>query len=163
MLKLNISNEPRWLDCGYGVRLHLKPATSSLMAEARRDPQLRGLLPEMAEGTEELPELDPGTNDALGVALAKAVARRCVIGWDGVGDEDGVAIKVPTPEGVDALIEVPGIFEVFQSKFLAPAMLLVVEKNGSAPSPTGTSAAARTTARPARSPAKPARKTRTRR
>lgn len=162
MLKLNIRNEPRWLDCGYGVRLHLKPATSSIMAEARRDPAVRSLLPEMA-GDEEMPELDPGTNEALGVALAQAVARRCVIGWEGVGDEDGVALKTPSPEGVDALIEVPGIFEVFQSRFLAPAMLLVVEKNGSAPSPTGTSAAARNTARPARSPAKPARKPRTRR
>lgn len=162
MLKLNIRNEPRWLDCGHGVRLHLKPATSSLMAEARRDPAVRALLP-AGDGDDALPELDPGTNEALGVALAQAVARRCVIGWDGIGDEDGVAIKAPTPEGVDALIEVPGIFEVFQSRFLAPAMLLVVEKNGSAPSPTGTSAVARSTARPARSPATPARKPKTRR
>lgn len=162
MLKLNIKNEPRWLDCGYGVRLHLKPATSSLMAEARRDPAVRGLLPETTV-EEEMPELAPDVQEALGVALAKAVARRCVIGWEGVGDEEGVAIKVPTPEGIDALIEVPGIFEVFQTRFLAPAMLLVVEKNGSAPSPTGTLAAARTTARPARRAAKPAPKTRTRR
>jgi len=125
MLKLNIRNEPRWLDCGYGVRLHLKPATSSLMAEARRDPAVRGLLPEMA-GDDEMPELDPGTNEALGVALAQAVARRCVIGWEGVGDEEGVAIKAPTPEGVDALIEVPGIFEVFLTWFVAPALVLVV-------------------------------------
>jgi len=162
MLKLNIKNEPRWLDCGCGVRLHLKPATSSLMADARRDPAVRGLLPGMAV-EEEMPELAPDVQEALGVALAKAVARRCVIGWEGVGDEEGVAIKVPAPEGIDALIEVPGIFEVFQTRFLAPAMLLVVEKNGSAPSPTGTSAAARTTARPARRAAKPAPKTRTRR
>lgn len=162
MLKLNIRNEPRWLDCGYGVRLHLKPATSSIMADARRDPNVRAILPDMADEAQ-MPELDAGTREALGVALARAVARRCVIGWEGVGDEDGVAIATPSPEGIDALIEVPGIFEVFQNRFLAPAMLLAVEKNGSAPSRNGTSAAARNTARPARPAAKPARKPKTRR
>lgn len=162
MLKLNIRNEPRWLDCGYGVRLHLKPATSSIMADARRDPLVRAIMPEVSDEGE-MPSLDPGTSEALGVALAKAVARRCVIGWEGVGDEDGVPIKTPTPEGIDALIEVPGIFEVMQNRFLAPAMLLVTEKNGSAPAPNGTSAAARSTARPVRPAAKPAPKPKTRR
>lgn len=162
MLRLNIKNEPRWLDCGHGVRLHLKPATTNIMREARRDPAVRALVPDLLEdGTD--PELDRDTQEALGVALAQAVARRCVIDWEGIGDEDGKLIAHPTPEGIDALIEVPGIFEVFQLKFLAPAMLLVMEKNGSAPAPNGTSAAARNTARPVRPAAKPARKPKPRR
>ncbi|KPQ06199.1 MAG: XdhC and CoxI family [Rhodobacteraceae bacterium HLUCCA12] len=162
MLRLNIKNEPRWLDCGHGVRLQLKPATSSIMVAARRDPMVRELLPDTGS-EDEVEAIPTEVQDALAVAMARAVARRCVIGWEGVGDEDGNPIPEPTPEGIDALIDVPGIFEVFQNRFLGPAMLLVTEKNGSAPSPSGTSAAVRTTARRARSNAKPAPKPKTRR
>jgi len=160
MLRLNLKNKPVWLDCGGGVRLELRPATSSIMADARRDPAVRKLIPAGAD-EESLGAMDEALQDELGVAVAKAVMRRCTISWEGVGDEDGNAIAKPFPEGIDALVDLPPIFDVLQGKFLGPAMLLVTEKNGSAPAPNGTSAAARNTARPARGAAKPARKSRT--
>ena len=35
MIRLDLSREPRWLDLGHGVRLHVGPLTTSLMAAAR--------------------------------------------------------------------------------------------------------------------------------
>lgn len=156
MLRLNLKNTPQWLDFGAGLRLQLRPATSSLMAEARRDPLVASLVPEEADEAS-LAALEAARQDDLGVALAKAVARRCVLAWEGVGDEDGRAIAKPFAEGIDALMEIPGVFQKFQTDFVGPAMLLVTEKNASSPAPNGTSAAARNTARPARSPARTAR------
>ena len=83
-------------------------------------------------------------------------ARRCLpqplpgVPWSigkGVGDADGTVIAV-TPEGIDALLSLWPIFEAFNLLYVSRGMLLDVEKNGSAPSPTGTSAGATATARP---------------
>ncbi len=100
---------------------------------------------------------DLDTHDEAGIAMAKAVARRVVTAWAGVGDADGDAVDV-TPDGLDALLDIWVIFDAFQSKFLAGRFLLESEKNGSAPSLNGTSAGAIGTATPAKARAKTARK-----
>ena len=143
MLKLNLARTPHWLDLGHGVRLHVEPLTSALMMAARADPAV-----------EALPE-DAG-NEALALAMAKAVARRAVLDWEGVGDAEGRPLPV-TPEGIDALLEVWPIFEAFQIAYVAKGLVLEQEKNASAPSPNGTSAGATATARPARPRARTAR------
>ncbi len=144
MLKLNLSRTPHWLDLGCGVRLHVEPLTSALMMAARADPAV-----------EALPE-DAG-NEALALAMAKAVARRAVHAWEGVGDAEGRPLPV-TPEGVDALLEVWPIFEAFQLAYVAKGLVLEQEKNVSAPSPSGTSAGAAPTAKPAGARARTARR-----
>lgn len=40
MLRLNLSNEPRWLDLGHGVRLLVEPLTNAIMLAARSDPTI---------------------------------------------------------------------------------------------------------------------------
>ena len=143
MLKLDLARTPHWLDLVHGVRLHVQPLTSALMMAARADPAV-----------EALPE-DAG-NEALALAMAKAVARRAVLDWEGVGDAEGRPLPV-TPEGIDALLEVWPIFEAFQIAYVAKGLVLEQEKNASAPSPNGTSAGATATARPARPRARTAR------
>jgi hypothetical protein len=54
------------------------------------------------------------------------------------------------PEGIDALLSLWPIFEAFNLHYVSRGMLLDAEKNGSAPSLTGTSAGAVATARPAK-------------
>ena len=83
-----------------------------------------------------------------GAGLAKAVARRAVLDWEGVGDEAGDAVPV-SPEGIDALLEIWPVFEAFQTQYVANGLILDAEKNVSAPSPNGPSAGATATARPA--------------
>jgi hypothetical protein len=87
--------------------------------------------------------------------MAKAVARRAVLDWEGVGDHSGNSVPV-SPEGIDALLEIWPVFEAFQTQYVAKGLILDAEKNVSAPSPTGPSAEATDTARPARAPARTA-------
>jgi hypothetical protein len=143
MLRLDLTSEPRWLDLRSGVRLRVTPLTTALMVASRSDPAVEGL---------------PGTasDEERALVFAKAIARRAVTEWEGVGDADGNPVPV-TPEGIDALLEVWPIFEAFQAGYVAKGLLLDAEKNVSAPSPTGTSAGAIATARPAEKRARTAR------
>ena len=142
MIRINLSPEPQWLDLGHDVRLQLLPLTTALMVATRSDPAVQAL------------EAD-ASNDSRAAAFAAALARRAVINWEGVGDESGTVIAV-SPEGIDALLSLWPIFEAFNLHYLSRGMLLDAEKNGSAPSPTGTSVGATVTARPAKRNARPA-------
>ena len=142
MIRINLSPEPQWLDLGHGVRLRLLPLTTALMVATRSDPAVQAL------------EAD-ASNDTRAAVFAAALARRAVVDWAGVGDADGDVIAV-TPEGVDALLSLWPIFEAFNLLYVSHGMLLDAEKNGSAPSPTGTSVGATATARPVKRSARSA-------
>ena len=126
MIRLNLTATPQWLDLAPGLRLLVGPLTKAMMVSARADMAIESLLE--AASTEE-----------LALAMAKAVARRAILEWDGVGDENGTVIAV-TPEGIDALLEIWPVFEAFQTKYVARGLILDAEKNVSAPSPSGPSA-----------------------
>lgn len=143
MIRLNLSTEPVWMDLLPGLRLRVAQVTTAVMASARADASLDDL-------DSEAPK------EVLAVAMAQAVARRVVMEWEGVGDDDGNALPV-TPDGIDALLNVWPVFEAFQSKVLGPHLVLDSEKNGSAPSLNGISAGATDTANPAPSDALTAR------
>lgn len=119
MLRLNLLNEPRWLDLGHGVRLLIEPLTTAIMLAARSDPTIVAAAGD-AEGV--------ASYDDLARIVAKAVARIVVKDWEGVGDEDGEQLAL-TPEGIDALLELWPIFEAFQTKYIAGALILDAEKN----------------------------------
>ena len=142
MIRLTLTTTPRWLDLAPGLRLHVLPVTTAIMVAARND-----------DAVEALP--GDASRDDQALAMAKAVARRVVTGWEGVGDAEGHPVPV-TPEGIDALLDIWPVFEAFQASCLAPHLVLEQEKNASAPSPTGPSAGATATARPAQAPAQTA-------
>ena len=144
MIRLDLSAAPKWLDLGSGLRLHVLPVTTAIMVAARNDPAVEAL-PEEASKEEQA------------LVMAKAVARRVVTGWEGVGDADGNPVPV-SPEGIDALLDIWPVFEAFQTRILAPHLMLEQEKNASAPLPSGTSAGAETTAPPAKPRARSARR-----
>ena len=142
MIRLNLTATPQWLDLAPGLRLLVGPLTTALMVSARADMAIE-TLPETA------------TTEELALAMAKAVARRAILEWEGVGDENGSVVAV-TPEGIDALLEIWPVFEAFQTKYVAKGLVLDAEKNVSAPSPSGPSAEANGIAPPARAPARSA-------
>lgn len=144
MLKLDLKSGPSWLDLAPGVRVQVHPLTTALMVSVQRDPTVLAL-------GEDASDADRA------VVAAKALGRRAIIAWEGVGDEDGNPID-PTPERIDALLDVWPIFERFQTAYVAKGMLLASEKNGSAPSPNGTSEGAIGTAKPAKGRARTARR-----
>ena len=136
MIRINLSPEPQWLSLGHGVRLLLLPLTTALMVATRSDPAVQDLAAD-------------ASNDSRAAVFAAALARRAIVDWDGVGDADGTVIAV-SPEGIDALLSLWPIFEAFNLHYVSRGMLLDAEKNGFAPSPTGTSAGATAIARPAK-------------
>jgi len=136
MIRLNLTATPQWLDLAPGLRLLVSPLTTALMVSARADPAIEA----MPEGA---------TQEELALAMAKAVARRAILDWEGVGDDAGNIVPV-TPEGIDALLEIWPVFEAFQTQYVAKGLILDAEKNVSAPLPSGPSAAAIGTVRHAR-------------
>ena len=139
MIRLNLSNRPEWLDLLPGLRVLVAPLTTALMVSARADPMIDGLS-------------ETSSQEDMALAMAKAVARRALLDWEGVGDDAGDAVPV-SPEGIDALLEIWPVFEAFQTQYVAKGLILDAEKNVSAPSPTGPSAGATGIAPPARGPA----------
>ena len=144
MIRLDLSSGPKWLDLGSGLRLQVLPVTTAIMVAARNDPAVEAL-PEGASKEEQA------------LVMAKAVARRVVTGWEGVGDASGKPVLV-TPKGIDAFLDIWPVFEAFQTRCLAPHLMLDAEKNASAPSPNGTSVVAIATAKPARTRARTVRR-----
>jgi len=136
MIRLNLTAAPQWLELAPGLRLLVAPLTTALMVSARADPAI-----------EAMP--DTSTQEELALAMAKAVARRAVLDWEGVGDDAGNIVTV-TPEGIDALLEIWPVFEAFQTRYVARGLILDAEQNVSAPSPSGPSAGAIGIAPPAR-------------
>jgi hypothetical protein len=142
MIRLNLTATPSWLTLAPGLRLQVAPLTTALMVSARADPAIEALS-------------ESASQEALALAMAKAVARRAVLNWEGVGDDGGNIIPV-SPDGIDALLEIWPVFEAFQTQYVAKGLILDAEKNASAPSPTGPSAGATGTARPVKQPAQTA-------
>jgi len=143
MLHLRINRQPEWIDTGVGVRLHVAPLTSAVMLAVKSD--LRGT------------EIDAGDIDRMHYELVRALARRTILDWEGVGDEGGNPVAV-TPAGIDALLDLHRIFDAYDARVVSPYLLVQSEKNVSAPSPNGISAGAGPTiATPARASAPTAR------
>ena len=144
MIRLNLSNEPRWIDLALGLRLKVAPLTTALMVAARADSALTALP-------------DSASTEDMALAMAKAAARLAILDWDGVGNEAGEPLPL-TPEAIDALLELWPVFEAFQAQYIARGLMLDAEKNASAPSPNGPSAGASATAKPAKRRARTARR-----
>jgi hypothetical protein len=152
MLRLNLSHEAQWLDLGHGVEILVAPMTTALMMAARKEAQWQIALPDESDAD------DTGIDtDGIALAMAKAVARIAIQDWKGIGDDNGFSLPV-SPDGIDALLDIWPIFEAFQTKYVARAMILDAEKNASPPLPTGSSAGAQSTAKPAQARARTARK-----
>ncbi len=142
MLTLDLTNAPRWHELAPGVRVQLRPLTTALMVATRSDPAV-----------EAVPE--DASDEERAVAFAKALARRAVLEWEGIGDADGHAID-PGSDAIDALLDLWPIFETFQLSYVSKGLLLDQEKNVSAPLPNGPSAGASATAKLAKRRAKTA-------
>ena len=144
MLSLDLTNTPRWYDLAPGVRVQLRPLTTALMVATRSDNVLEAV-PEEA------------SDEERAVAFAKALARKAILSWEGIGDADGTPID-PSPKAIDALLDIWPIFEAFQLTYVSKGLLLEQEKNVSTPLPNGPSAGATAIVKPARKPARTARR-----
>lgn len=141
MLKLKIGREPEWVDLGEGVEVLVRPVTTAVIAAARDR-----ITPDETAGLQQRVE-----------ALTSAVAQITILDWRGVAMEDGVTPAPVMPDHIAALMDVYQIGKEFYARVVAPALVVVSEKNVSSPAPDGISAGARTTASTAPADATPAR------
>lgn len=139
MIRLNLTNEPAWLDLAPGLRLRLAPCSSAVMMAARADASV-----------EDLPE--DASNEVRALVFAKSIGRIAILDWEGVGDSDGNPVE-PNAERIGALLDLYPVFERFQLDYIARGLALELEKNVCAPAPNGASAGATDIAPPAQADA----------
>jgi len=153
---------------GTGVAIVARPALSEVIEDAKADDSLLSYAEEIramveAEQDGEAREITPAmirSKGKVGLLFTKAVARAVIEAWEGIEDPDGSPAPV-TPDRIDALIDVPVIYDAFTARYLSRWLTVEQEKNGSAPSPTGTSAVAQPIAQPAKRNVKRARDAKT--
>ena len=136
MIRLNPTKDLQTLDLGFGVEVTVRPMTSAIFAAARVDPAVPLL---KADSEDESGE--GATKEVVTVALVKAIARRTIVSWDGIGDAEGNPVD-PSPEWIGLLLDQWAIYEAFNAKFVGKFLLLRDEGNGFAPLLNGTSGGA---------------------
>lgn len=146
-LRLSFTAGPVWLDLLHGVRVEVQPYGSAITARVRAILRRKALAHAQAvkDGLRDAkPELDE-----VAVIFAETIAIAAITAWEGVVDDDTDEPVPLTEDAVRALMSFPPILDAFQRLYIEPGLALVAEKNGSAPSPNGTSAAAMVIAVPA--------------
>ena len=83
-----------------------------------------------------------------------------IIGWRGVGDDNGNPVERPWPAGIEGLLANDVVFELFHARYTGWLEDLEQAKNASRPAPNGTSASGRNTAKAAGKPRRRAPKAR---
>lgn len=116
MLKLSIDREPFWLDLVPGVRVRLRPITVAAILVAR------------AAAAEVLRAGGEDAEIQAGLAFSSTLARAGIAAWEGIGDAEGHPVE-PTPDHVDAALDLWPLFDAIDRLYVAPAILQVAEKN----------------------------------
>ncbi|MCP4243948.1 MAG: hypothetical protein GY772_25640 [bacterium] len=159
-----------------GIAIVARPALTEVIEEAKSHEdfiafaeELRSLVDSEEAGEGEDGAVAKGVTPEMirakgrsGVIFAKIVARIVIESWEGVEDPDGSPAPV-TDDRVNAFLDHPAIYDRFTEKYLSRWLTVQSEKNGSAPSPTGTSEGEKASAARARKPARNARGKSTRR
>lgn len=143
MLRLDPTNSPRVLELVPGLKVTVLPLTSAVWMAAGADPGVSVNSPDAIGGN-------------LTVPVVKAVARRAIIAWEGVGDLEGNPLTLK-PEWVDLLMDQYPVMDAFNEQYINPFLMLRAEGNGSASSQIGISGEATNTASGAGIPAPTAR------
>lgn len=144
MLKLKFKNEPYWLDLGMGVRVKVKPCTSSVFYEAKA--YMNSKVADMAKRIkdvrengakdENLPDLEDITKREafadqqliLGLALAG------IIEWDGILEAETDEKAPLTPVKIEELFtNFWSIAETFRQQYCGIQEILEAEKNAYTP------------------------------
>lgn len=74
---------------------------------------------------------DTTSDEEQALVFAKALARRAVLDWEGVGDADG-NVTSPSAAAIDALLDIWPVFEAFQLVYVSRGLLLEQEKKSPA-------------------------------
>ena len=112
MIRLDLTDDPRWLDLGRGVRVQVRPLTTPVynLIQARAL-ELMGQLED--DGALAVDAANQSIREALYRALiTKGLALFGIQAWEGIGDAEG--LSPVTPATIEALIDgQPVLAQVF--------------------------------------------------
>lgn len=140
MIRLNIPREPYWLDLGFGVRVRVRPLTTSIMATTRagawrkvRDLTQRQIDDrEVGADTSHMPDLtDPDVRSGVAEEMVTCeLARWAIIEWDGVYAAEGDDVAEINEETVGDLMRAfPSVAERFLNRYTNHVDKLETEGN----------------------------------
>jgi hypothetical protein len=156
MFRLSLTNEPRWLELPFGVKVEVRPASTGIVEAARSEATKRvAMLQVEAQASEKAgqPLEKTAFNGANAQALdglwqqywCEALARYGIVRWEGVGDTAGAAQTV-TAAAIEAFASHPVLSKAFLAAYNDAAAGVAVEGNASAPISAGSTEEAPITA-----------------
>ncbi|WP_170334979.1 hypothetical protein [Ruegeria arenilitoris] len=165
-MRISLNPKAEWYDLVPGhIRVLAEPALDLVFEQAAQDDRIVALNLEIDEATaaddiDRMAELQR----LLGKTMNLVVAELVITDWEGIEDDKGNPAPVDA-DYINATLRMPALASAwdqgYMARWLGLSDVLSAEKNASAPSPTGTSAAAPSTAKRARPSAKSARRKKT--
>lgn len=156
MLKLELDRQPRWLDLPHGVKVQVRPLTTTI-TEAAFAEGLEHLRPfklaaeDAAKAGTPMDPLGPNGANAAWLQgmhwhfLVAALVRYGAIAWEGLSGDDGEPLPI-TSAACIAFAAHPDLGREFFARYRDTLSAVDAEGNGSAPSFNGGSAGAPSTA-----------------
>lgn len=148
-IRLDLPEEPYWLDLGYGVCVKVRPLTTAMLSAARQHgwqrasdlAEQRAALVEAGVDAGHLPDLsDEATRAGMAeTLLIKALGRQAILDWEGVLEPDDTPAAL-TESAVDRLLDIHALALSFYDQYTAPLERLRAEGNGCGSAPPGTTA-----------------------
>lgn len=155
MLRLDIPDQPYWLELEAGPRLYVRPLQTPQynVAKARNVEALRKMVEErqgILETGGKVDHLPDISDEAARQGFAEflftvALAQSAIMEWEGVGDEAGEPIPV-SHEAVARLMRIPTIADDFIKQYTRHYETILSEGESSPAGANGTSQAAGATA-----------------
>ncbi len=147
MLRLKIQTDPYWLELGYGVKVKVKPCTSTVFYEAKA--YMNSKLAELAKeykankdaGLDVSEDIEnPVKREALADKfLLVGLGVAGILEWDGVMEADEDKPAPLTESKIDELFSnFWAVAENFRHQYCGLQEILAAEKNASTPEPNGT-------------------------
>jgi hypothetical protein len=145
MLKLNLPQEPYWLDLEDGVEVQVRPLTTAVMnmAHSKAVKSILDLKQRRFNGEAGVPDVDDDETRQFYIeaALAEQLALASIIDWKGVQNKEGTAPALVSPESIRGLLSIYYISQRFLQKYLGSLDALAAEGNASRLAVNGISAA----------------------
>ncbi len=116
VLKLGVAREPFWIDVAKGARVQFRAITVAAILLAR------------SAAADALQAGGDGAAVKAGVAFTRSLTQSGIVAWEGIGDADGNATD-PTPDNIDALLELWPVFDAIDRLYVGPALIQDAEKN----------------------------------
>lgn len=163
MLKLNLPQEPYWLDLEDGVEVQVRPLTTAVMnmAHSKAVKSILDLKQRRLNGEAGIPDMDDDETRQFYIeaALAEQLALASIIDWKGVQNKEDTAPAIVSPESIRGLLSIYYISQRFLQKYLGSLDELAAEGNASRLAAHGISAAGQDIARDATTSSSPAAET----